>query len=553
MITTFLLLLSSGVHFTEVSREVGLEFQHRGGGSAKDHILETVGSGVGWIDYDQDGWLDLYAVNGGLWEELGTGNRSVSNALFRNQGDGTFRDVTREAGVGGRHWGMGVTVADYDNDGWPDLYVCNYGPNVLYRNNGDGSFRDVTRKAGVGDPSWSSSAAFADANGDGWLDLYVANYVEFDHENPPAASPDCQYRGVQVHCGPVGLPAARDTFYLSNGDGTFRPATKAAGMDAPASYGMGAAWCDYDGDGDGDLYVANDSMANFLFRNRGDGTFQEWGLASGVAFNEDGQAQAGMGVAFGDYDRDERFDLYVTNFSADYNTLYRNLGGSLFRDVTRGTGLSLPSLRFLGWSTHFLDYDNDGWEDLFVANGHVFPQVDTRPVGTRFRQRNQLLRNLGNGRFRDMASDEALGLSQAYSSRGAALADFDNDGDMDVAVSNMDGGLSLYRNDGKKGHWLRLRLEGTESNRSAVGTRVTLTAGGATQIREVRAGSGYQSSDDPRVHFGLGSTTEVQRIEVRWSRGRRQILENLEANREYVLEEGGKERRFPNRRLPEQP
>ena len=537
-----LLLLSGSVHFTEVSREAGLNFRHRGGGSAKDHILETVGSGVGWIDFDQDGWLDLYSVNGGLWEELGSGTRSVSNALYRNQRDGSFRLVTPEAGVEGRHWGMGVTVADYDNDGWPDLYVCNYGPNVLYRNNGDGTFRDVTREAGVGDPSWSSSAAFADANGDGWLDLYVANYVEFDHENPPAAAPDCQYRGVQVHCGPVGLPAARDSFYLSNGDGTFRPATEAAGMDAPASYGMGAVWCDYDGDGDSDLYVANDSMANFLFRNRGDGTFEEWGLASAVAFNEDGQAQAGMGVAFGDYDRDGRFDLYVTNFSADYNTLYRNLGGNLFRDVTRGSGLSLPSLRFLGWSTHFFDYDNDGWEDLFVANGHVFPQVDTRPVGTRFRQRSLLFRNLGNGRFRELAADEALGLSQAYSSRGAAFADFDNDGDGDVVVSNMDGELSLYRNDGSKGHWLRLRLEGKESNRGAVGTRVTLTAGGATQIREVRAGSGYQSSDDPRLHFGLGATTEVQRIEVRWSRGRRQLLENLKADREYVLEEGKEER-----------
>ncbi len=538
MIATILLLLSGGVHFTEVSREAGLNFRHRGGGSAKDHILETVGSGVGWIDYDRDGWFDLYAVNGGLWEELGTGKRSVSNALYRNQGDGSFRLVTREAGVGGRHWGMGVAVADYDNDGWPDLYVCNYGPNLLYRNNGDGTFRDVTREAGVGDSSWSSSAAFADANGDGWLDLYVANYVEFDHENPPAASPDCQYRGVQVHCGPGGLPAARDTFYLSNGDGTFREATKAAGMDAPASYGMGAAWCDYDSDGDSDLYVANDSMANFLFRNRGDGTFEERGLVAAAAFNEDGQAQAGMGIAFGDYDRDGRFDVYVTNFSADYNTLYRNLGGDRFRDVSRPTGLSLPSLRFLGWSTHFFDYDNDGWEDLFVANGHVFPQVDTRPTGTRFRQRSLLFRNLGTGRFREMASDEALGLSQAYSSRGAAIADFDNDGDLDVAVSNMDGGLSLYRNEGRKGHWLRLRLEGTESNRDAVGTRVTLNAGGSTQIREVRAGSGYQSSDDPRVHFGLGAASEVRRIEVRWSRGRRQVLENLGVDREYVVREG---------------
>lgn len=532
----FLLLLS--IHFVDVSQEAGLSFQHRSGNATKDHILETMGSGVGWIDYDSDGWPDLYAVNGGLWEELETGKRSVSNALYRNQRNGSFQLVTAQAGVKGNHWGMGVTVADYNNDGWPDLYVCNYGPNTLYRNNGDGTFSDVTQLAGVGDPSWSSSASFADVDHDGWLDLYVANYVEFDYRNPPQASPDCQYRGIQVHCGPVGLPAAPDIFYKNNGDGTFRNATKASGMDQLASYGMTAVWCDYDNDGDSDLYVANDSMANFLFQNQGDGTFKEIGLVAAVAFNEDGQAQAGMGVTFGDYNHDGFFDLYVTNFSEDYNTLYKNLGEDLFRDVTRATGLSLPSLRFLGWSTHFFDYDNDGWEDLFVANGHVFPQVDSRPIRTSFHQRNLLFRNLGNDRFQELAGEKDLGLSKSWSSRGAAFSDFDNDGDLDVVVSNMDSSLSLYRSDGEKGHWFHLQLEGKESNRSAIGTRVTLEIGDSVQIQEVRAGSGYQSSQDLRLHFGLGSATKIEMIQIRWNSGRKQILENLQVDRGYLIKEG---------------
>lgn len=534
----FLSVLLLGVHFVDVAEQAGLSFQHISGSAEKNYILETIGSGVAWIDYDRDGWPDLFAVNGGSWEELVRGVPSTGNALFRNSRDGTFRDVTRAAGVAGSQWGMGATVADYDNDGWPDLYVCNYGRNTLYRNNGDGSFSDATQKAGVGDPSWSSSAAFGDADGDEWLDLYVANYIEFDHLNPPAWSPDCEYRGIQVHCGPSGLAASADTFYHNNGDGTFSLSTKEFGMDAAASYGMGAVWCDYDNDRDNDLFVANDSQANFLFQNQGKGKFKEIALTSGVAVNEDGQAQAGMGVSFGDYDHDGYFDLYVTNFSDDYNTLYRNLGNGLFRDVTRGAALTLPSLVFLGWSANFFDYDNDGWEDLLVANGHIYPQVDSRPILIQFRQRKLLFKNLGNGKFSEVGASREMGLTEQWSSRGGCFADFDNDGDVDIAVNNMDARLSLFRNEGghSSGHWLRLNLEGRQ-NRSAIGTRVVVETDGR-QMQEIRSGSGYQSSHDLRLHFGLGSSQRVKKLTIRWTNGEEQNFQDVSADRDYLLRQG---------------
>ena len=547
----FLSVLLLGVHFVDVAEQAGLSFQHISGSAEKNYILETIGSGVAWIDYDRDGWPDLFAVNGGSWEELVRGVPSTGNALFRNNRDGTFRDVTRAAGVAGSQWGMGATVADYDNDGWPDLYVCNYGPNTLYRNNGDGSFSDATQKAGVGDPSWSSSAAFGDADGDEWLDLYVANYIEFDHLNPPARSPDCEYRGIQVHCGPSGLAASADTFYHNNGDGTFSLSTKEFGMDAAASYGMGAVWCDYDNDRDNDLFVANDSQANFLFQNQGKGKFKEIALTSGVAVNEDGQAQAGMGVSFGDYDHDGYFDLYVTNFSDDYNTLYRNLGNGLFRDVTRGAALTLPSLIFLGWSAKFFDYDNDGWEDLLVANGHIYPQVDSRPILIQFRQRKLLFKNLGNGKFSEVGASREMGLTEQWSSRGGCFADFDNDGDVDIAVNNMDARLSLFRNEGghSSGHWLRLNLEGRQ-NRSAIGTRVVVETDGR-QMQEIRSGSGYQSSHDLRLHFGLGSSQRVKKLTIRWTNGEEQDFQDVAADRGYFLRQGkalASEKRFTGKK-----
>lgn len=526
------------VRFTDVAQSAGLDFRHVSGSAEKKYILETISGGVAWIDYDRDGWPDLYLVNAGRWEDLWEGPPSARNGLYRNNRDGTFTNVTRAAGVAGNGWGMGTVAADFDNDGWTDLYLCNYGPNILYRNNGDGTFSDVTAKAGVGDRRWSSSAAFADFDGDGWLDLYVTNYVDFDHRRAPP--PQCQYRGIEVHCGPKGLPPAADVFFRNNGDGTFADVTARVGMAAPASYGLGAVWGDFDNDGDIDLYVANDSMANFLFRNRGNGTFEETGLLSGTAYNEDGKAQAGMGVDFGDYDRDGLFDLFVTNFSDDYNTLYRNLGKGVFRDVAYTAAVAFPSWQYLGWGTFFFDYDHDGWEDLFVANGHIYPQVDRYQIGTRFAQRKLLFHNLGNGGFEEIAENSLFGLAERKSSRGAAYADFDNDGDLDVAVNNMDARVSLFRNQGghAAGHWIVLALEGQRTNRGAVGVRVTVETEAGRQMREARAGSSYQSSHDPRLHFGVGSATVIRRLTVRWTHGTIQQFENVAANRRYALREG---------------
>ena len=524
--------------FVDVAEQAGIDFQHVSGSAEKTYILEGMSGGVAWIDYDRDGWQDLYLVNGGHWEELMQGKRSVSNALYRNNGDGTFTDVTRKAGVGGSQWGMGVAAADYDNDGWPDLFLSNYGPNTLYRNNGDGTFTDVTARAGVEDGRWAVSAAFGDYDADGHLDLYVTNTVAFDHKDPPPMN--CQYRGIIVQCGPFGLPCDGDVLYRNNGQGVFEDVTQKTGVGGvKPSYGLGVVWTDYDNDRDLDLYVANDQMANFMFQNQGDGTFAEVGLLSGAAYSDDGIAQGSMGVDFADYDHDGLLDIFITHFADDYNTLYRNLGGGNFRDVSHLAEVAFPSWSYLAWGTGFLDVDNDGWEDLFIANGHLFPQVDRYEMGHRYYQRGQLFRNLGNGRFREAAA--GLDRVKLWSSRGAAFADYDNDGDVDVAVNNLDGNPWLLRNDGgSRQRWLSLRLEGARSNRSAVGARVTALTQTGVQIREVRGGSSYQSTHDLRVHFGLGKAKRVKTLEVRWPDGSAQKFTGVSGNRRYRLKEGGR-------------
>ncbi len=529
---------SPSLVFEDVAAEAGLDFQHFSGSPEKQYILESMSGGVAWIDFDRDGWMDLYLVNGGHWEELVQGKRTVSNALYRNNGDGTFTNVTRKAGVGNSHWGMGVAAGDYDNDGWVDLFVCNYGPNTLYRNNGDGTFRDVTATARVGDGRWAVSASFGDYDADGRLDLYVTNTVQFDYKDPDPM--ECHYRGITVQCGPLGMAGDSDILYRNNGDGTFRDVSEKAGVsDVPPSYGLGAIWSDYDNDGDLDLYVANDQMANFLFRNRGNGTFEETGLFSGAAFSDDGTAQGSMGVDFGDYDRDGLLDIYITHFSDDYNTLFRNLGQGRFRDMTRGAGLTFSSWPMVGWGTGFVDLDHDGWEDIFAANGHVFPQVDGYKIGTSFHQRSQVFRNLGKGKFQEVSA--GLDKLKSGSSRGVAFADYDNDGDIDVAVNNLDGVPWLLKNQkaSQAGNWLLLSLEGTRTNRSAIGARVTLETAEGKQIREVRGGSSYESTHDFRVHFGLGRLETVKKLTVRWTDGTTQDFENLAANRAYRLKEGG--------------
>ena len=538
MLAPWLLLpLSLTIQFADVARTAGLDFLHSSGSAEKKYLLEVDGGGVAWIDYDRDGWPDLYLVNGGRWDELQAGKRTVSNGLFRNNRDGTFTNVTVPARVAGNHWGMGVAVADYDNDGWPDLYVCNYGRNALYRNQGDGTFTEVASEAGVGDTSWGSSAAFADYDADGWVDLYLTNYVKFDHRKPP--QPTCGYRGILVACGPQGLPPDDDVLYRNNGDGTFTDVTAGAGMAVRPAFGLGAVWFDSDNDGDVDLYVANDSMGNFLFQNNADGTFQEVGLFASVAYDDDGKGQAGMGVAVGDYDRDGSFDLYVTNFSDDYNTLYRNLGNGFFRDVTFAADLGSATWPFLAWGTGFADLDNDTWEDLFVSNGHIYPQVDEYEIGSTYLERNQFFRNLGNGKFREIKGAIKGHDQKPRTSRGSAFADFDNDGDLDIAINNLDGPPSLLRN-GSQGarHWLILALEGVRSNRSAVGTRVTVETETGKQMREVSGGSSYQASNDLRVHFGLGPTSTVRLLTVRWPSGEIQKFQEVSADHHYRLKEG---------------
>ncbi len=530
---------SPKVRFVDIAERAGLDFRHVSGGPEKKYILESMGGGVAWIDYDRDGWPDLYLTNAGRWEDLLTGKRSVSNALYRNNRDGTFTDVTERAGVKGNYWGMGVAVGDYNNDGWPDLYICNYGPNTLYRNNGDGTFTEVTAEAGVGDPRWSSSAGFADYDGDGWLDLYVANYVEFDYKNPPA--PGCQYHGIQVQCGPKGLIPASHVLYHNNGDGTFTDVTQPAGMAVGPAYGLGVIWGDFDNDGDIDLYVANDSVAHFLFENQGNGTFREVGLLSGTAYNQNGNPQAGMGLAMGDYDHDGLFDIFVTNFSGDYDTLYRNEGNMFFRDVSYAAGIAFPSWRSLGWGTGFFDFDNDGWEDIFAANGHVYPQVDNYPIDMTYAEPKLVFHNLGHGRFEEVAARLGNDLVRAWCSRGAALADFDNDGDVDVAVNNLDGPPSLFRNDGgnRAGHWIILGLEGTgRTNRSAIGARVTVETESGRQMQEVHGGSSYQSTHDLRRHFGLGRSERIKKLRVRWTDGKVQEFHDVLGDRIYNLKEG---------------
>ncbi len=529
---------SPSLVFEDVAAEAGLNFQHFSGSPEKQYILESMSGGVAWIDFDRDGWMDLYLVNGGRWEELVQGKRTVANALYRNNGDGTFANVTEKAGVGNRHWGMGVAAGDYDNDGWVDLFVCNYGSNTLYRNNGNGTFSDVTATAGVGDGRWAVSASFGDYDADGWLDLYVTNTVQFDYKDPDPM--DCHYRGITVQCGPLGMVGDSDILYRNNRDGTFRDVSEKAGVsDVTPSYGLGAIWSDYDNDGDLDLYVANDQMANFLFRNRGDGTFEETGLFAGAAFSDDGTAQGSMGVDFGDYDRDGLLDIYITHFSDDYNTLFRNLGQGRFRDMTRGAGLTFSSWPMVGWGTGFVDLDHDGWEDIFAANGHVFPQVDGYKIGTSFHQRSQVFRNLGQGKFQEVSA--GLDKLKSWSSRGVAFADYDNDGDIDVAVNNLDGVPWLLKNrkGSEAGNWLMLSLEGTRTNRSAIGARVTLETAEGKQMREVRGGSSYESTHDFRVHFGLGRLETVNKMTVRWTDGTTQSFENLKVDRAYRLKEGG--------------
>jgi hypothetical protein len=525
---------------TDITQSTGVKFFHTSAPDNK-YIVESMSGGVALIDYDLDGWPDIYFTNAPT-VEMALAGRKARCALYHNNGDGTFTEVTDKAGVGDAGWAMGACVGDYNNDGWPDLYVTAFGPNTLYRNNGDGTFTDVTREARVGDPRWSTGCAFGDYDGDGWVDLLVANYVDFRLGDLPkfGEGANCQYRGLAVQCGPKGLKGAGDALYHNNGDGTFTDVSKAAGVSDPNGYyGLGVVWTDLDEDGRPDAFVANDTTPNFLYRNEGRGRFSEIAYVAGVAVNENGSPQACMGIALGDYLHAGRLSLFVTNFSEEYNTLYRNEGKLTFTDVSYASGTAPSSLPYVGWGTGFFDLDNDGWLDLLVVNGHVYPQVDTRDIGTKYRQPKLLYINQDNGTFREAGRDVGAALSVPRVSRGAAFGDLDNDGDIDIVVGDLDGPPLILRNDGgNRNNWITLELIGARGDRLALGARVKVVTGKLSQVDEVRSGGSYLSQNDLRLHFGLGKAERVDRVEIRWPSGKTETLTNLAARSFYTVKEG---------------
>jgi hypothetical protein len=528
------------VVFTDITASSGVKFKHVLA-PEKKYVIETMSGGVALFDFDKDGWLDIYFVNSPTVAQP-TGARSE---LWRNQGDGTFTDVTDKAGVGFPGWGMGVATGDYDNDGWEDLYVTCFGANRLYRNQGDGTFTDVAAKAGVADPRWSTGAAFGDHNNDGLLDLFVANYIDLKLDALPefGKGKNCQFHGIAVHCGPRGLAGAGDSLYLNKGDGTFTEISAKAGVaDAEGRYGLGVAWCDFNEDGLIDLYVANDQGPNYLYKNNGNGTFTDVGMESGTALSEDGKEQASMGVAIGDYDHRGRWSIFVTNFSDEYNAFYRHEKGFTFTDVSYATQTGRVSLPYVGWGCGFFDYDNDGWLDLMVVNGHVYPQLATAKLKIAYAQRKLFYRNNRNGTFAEIAAEAGPAMGEPSVSRGAAFGDLDNDGDVDVVINNLDGAPNVLRNDGgNRNNFVVINLIGLiggKSNRSAFGARVKLTAGDLVQVAERRSSGSYISQNDTRLHFGLEKRTKIDAVEIRWPNGAVEKLTNVPINSFINIKEG---------------
>ena len=531
------------IRFTDTAAASGVTVVNLcGGKETKDYIVEINGNGAAFFDYDNDDDMDLLVVNGSTLDNMAGGGDPMA-VLYRNDGDGTFSDVTEAGKLSRSGWGMGACVADYDNDGHQDVYLTAYGSDVLYKNNGAGAFVDATEKAGVANPGWATNCAFGDYDLDGDVDLYVANYLRFDLETVPkrGANELCKYMGRDVLCGPRGLEGEPDVLYRNNGDGTFSDVTKDSGAAQPAFYGFGVVFTDLNNDLYPEIYVANDSKPSFLFANRKNGTFSEEGLFAGVALNAAGTEQASMGVAVGDYNNDGSMDLFITNFSQDSNVLYQNDGSAFFTDVTFPAGLGSTSMAYLGWGTSFVDIDNDGFLDLFIANGHVYPEIDTFEIESRYHEPRQVYRNLGDGRFQELTSEIAGPLVDKKSSRGAAFADYDNDGDIDILVVNMNEPPSLLRNDTASGHhWIGFRLAGTKSNRDGIGARVTLSAGGMRQTREVRSGGSYLSHNDFRAAFRTRAGGE--------DRGRRSPLaerpcRNLPGARHRPLPQAARRRR----------
>ena len=561
----FIILLTCGMHcvaaangqFVDVTKEAGIEFRHINGAAGDYHLPETLGAGGAFFDADNDGDLDIYLVNSGYWPGSTAAAQEPLNSLYQNNGDGTFTDITAAAGVGNPgNYGQGVACADYDNDGDTDIYVTNFGPNVLYRNNGDGTFTDVTAHAGVGDAAWSSSACFLDYDRDGHLELFVVNYLKYAIDVPYRP---CGEGETRTYCHPSLFEGAPDRLYRNNGNGTFTDVSQAAGVGNIGGMfhgkGLGVVSADFNNDGAPDLYVANDDTRNDFFYNNGDGTFSEMSLLAGCAYSFNGVAQAGMGVATGDYNGDGTLDIFVTNLSYETNALYRNNGDGTFTDVIYEAQLGKESYLYVGFGTGFFDADNDGWLDLLVANGHIIDNIaETHDVLT-YAQPDQVFRNKGDGTFQEISGSAGPYFQRTQVSRGSIFGDYDNDGDVDMLVTQSNGRATLLRNEnGNKQNWLRIKPVGTVSNRDGIGARVTLTTGSPTshpipnassrralpfltQIRDVNPSASYLSSHDARLHFGLGENTGVVKLEIRWPSGVVEVYENLPVNQEHVLTE----------------
>ena len=523
------------IKFSDVTAQTGITFQHTDGSSGEYYIVESVCCGLALFDYDGDGDVDIYFLNGAPLRGTKV-DVAPRNALYRNDGGWKFTDVTDQAGVGDPGFGLGVAVGDYDNDGDEDIYVNNYGPNVLYRNNGDGTFTDVAEAAGVdhGDKV-GAGACFLDADGDGLLDLFVSNYIAFTYENHVARSE----RGIRKYSGPMDYPPTPDNLYRNNGDGTFTDVSTESGFSTHPGSAMGTVCADYDDDGDTDIFVANDVCANFLFENDGTGKFEEVGLLAGVAYDENGTEHGSMGVDCGDYDNDGRLDFHVTSYQRELATLYRNFGNGVFEDVTHATGAGSGTLPYVTWGNGFANFDNDGDRDLFIACGHIHDRVAEFDDTTAYHVCNILLMNTGKGKFVDVSSRCGDGLAVQLSSRGAAFDDLDGDGDVDAVIINSRLPPTILRNDSTpKNHWVRIRLQGSKTNRDGVGARVKVTAGDLTQVDEVHSGRGYQSHYGTQLHFGLGSRNRIDRIEVRWIGGGVDVVENVGVDRCLTITEG---------------
>jgi hypothetical protein len=509
----------------------------QGGADAKPHILEVMGGGAAFLDYNNDGNLDILLVRGSTIEKYRRDGGDPVCSLYRGDGKGHFVDVTREAGLtDALGWGMGVAIADYDNDGWQDIYITGYGRNFLFHNRHNGTFEEVAEKAGVKGEGWSMGAAFGDFNRDGHLDLYVAKYLEYPLDHLPVHDSSCNYRGISVFCGPRGLPGSRDAIYFGDGKGHFCDRTAELQIDPQKLYGLGVLIADYDNDGWPDIFVTNDLSPNLLYHNLGNGKFEEVALAASAAFSPDGVEEGNMGADFGDFDHDGWLDLYYTTSSFQNDELLENNHDGTFTNVTNPAGHGASTYSFVKWGTSFADLDNDGWEDLFVVNGHLYPEADKFDLGLVYKQRPLVFLNNHNSTFREVGL--AMGLSERWKSRGLAVGDYDNDGRLDLLINNLDDGPVLLHNEMPPQHWLLIRCVGTKSNRSAVGARLTLKAGDLRQIREIKAGMSYLSSNDLRVHFGLGAHDKVDSLEVRWPSGLVERIRNIQADQILTLEEG---------------